>query len=254
MGKRINTITKLFFVICFALYQMVIIAQVQYERNSNSDKIDLNLLKDIDGNEYKVVRIGDQVWMAENLRTNRFRNGDKIDNIKSDDRWARSKKAAWSWYKNAPSNDTLFGKLYNLHAVNDLRCLCPEGWHIPSKEEWNTLIDHVQFTYQNKSYSKLLKSEEGWHQNQNNNKKSGFSAFPGGFRTYRYWDKRQYNPFDPPSNTTFYFVKYFGVWWNSNNGYFLLGYDDNARPKGLEDSRYSAFGFSVRCIKDSFKS
>lgn len=251
MGKIIKTFTKLFLVICFVLHQTVISAQVRHEQKSNSEINDLDLLKDIDGNQYKVVRIGDQVWMAENLRTSRFRNGDKLANIKSDDKWSRSKKGAWSWYKNDPSNDTLYGKLYNLYSVNDQRGICPEGSHIPSKEEWNTLIDYLKFKHGTKSYSKLLKSKQGWHQKLNGNNNSGFSSLPGGFRAYRYWDERQYNPFDPPSNTTFYFANYFGLWWNSNNSYFLMGYDDNARPKkGLEDSRYSAYGFSVRCIRD----
>jgi uncharacterized protein (TIGR02145 family) len=249
MGERIKTYMKLFLVFCFVLFQTFISAQTHYEQKAIYNNNDLDLLTDIDGNQYKVVRIGDQVWMAENLRTSRFRNGDKLDYIKSNDKWSKSKKAAWSWYENDPLNDSLYGKLYNSYSVNDKRCLCPTGWHVPSKNEWNILKEFLQFTYGTKNYQNLLKSNYGWHQELNGIDYIGFNGLPGGFRSYRYYDERLYNPLDPPSNTTFYHAHFFGVWWLSSNDYFFLSYKDLIYPKQL-DSRYSSFGFSVRCVKD----
>jgi uncharacterized protein (TIGR02145 family) len=96
-----------------------------------------------DGKVYKTVKIGDQVWMAENLNTDRFRNGDLILEAKTNEDWenaCKNKQPAWCYYENNPNNEERFGKLYNWYAIVDSRGLSPEGWHLGSEKEKNELI------------------------------------------------------------------------------------------------------------------
>lgn len=101
---------------------------------------DENTVIDIDGNIYKTVRIGNQTWMAENLKVRRYRNGDLIPNIQDNKAWCNLKIGAWCNYDNQQFYESQYGKLYNWFALDDNRILAPEGWHIPSYSEWETLI------------------------------------------------------------------------------------------------------------------
>lgn len=92
---------------------------------------------------YKTVTIGTQVWMKENLNVSTFRNGDPIPEAKTDEEWKAAgdaKQPAWCYYDNDPNNGAKYGKLYNWYAVNDSRGLAPEGWHVPTDQEWTDLI------------------------------------------------------------------------------------------------------------------
>jgi uncharacterized protein (TIGR02145 family) len=91
----------------------------------------------------KQVKIGDKVWMAENLNVDHFRNGDEIPEARTIAEW-RSGSPAWCYYNNDPANATKYGKLYNAAALNDPRGLAPEGWHVPSHIEFNQLVDDAQ--------------------------------------------------------------------------------------------------------------
>jgi uncharacterized protein (TIGR02145 family) len=96
-----------------------------------------------DGKVYKTVKIGDQIWMAENLNAERFRNGDIIPEAKTNEVWenaCKNKQPAWCYYENNPNNEERFGKLYNWYAIIDSRGLSPEGWHLGSEKEKNELI------------------------------------------------------------------------------------------------------------------
>ena len=108
---------------------------------------------------FKTVVIGSQTWMAENLNIEKFRNGDSIPEIKNDKDWEKAineKKPAWCYYNNDPENGSKYGKLYNWYAVNDKRGLAPEGWHIPSDDEWTGLTDYLGGRY---SCGKKLKMQ-----------------------------------------------------------------------------------------------
>ena len=94
---------------------------------------------DIDGNVYRTVKIGTQVWMAEKLKTTRYRNGDPIPNVTDNPQWISLKTGALCWYKNDEANKATYGSLYNWFAVADSRNIAPVGWHVPSDEEWTTL-------------------------------------------------------------------------------------------------------------------
>jgi len=110
-------------------------------------------LKDArDGKVYKTVKIGQQEWMAENLNSTHFKNGDSIREVKTDAEWINasiSKHPVWCYYKNSPVNGEKYGKLYNWYAVTDPRGLAPEGWHFASGKEIQDLIQTVNSTSQN---------------------------------------------------------------------------------------------------------
>lgn len=95
-------------------------------------------MKDIEENVYKTVKIGDQIWMAENLNVEKFRNYETIPEAKTKSEWeeaGENKQPAWCYYDNDPVNGAKYGKLYNWYAVIDPRGLAPSGWHIPNEAE-----------------------------------------------------------------------------------------------------------------------
>jgi hypothetical protein len=97
---------------------------------------------DIDRNVYKTIVIGNQTWMAENLRTIHYQNGDELQNVADTAQWARLESGAYCNYNNTEDPDTIatYGRLYNWYAVADSRNIAPKGWHVASASEWNTLI------------------------------------------------------------------------------------------------------------------
>ena len=94
---------------------------------------------DIDGNVYETVQIGNQHWMAENLKVTHYNNGSEILNITSNGDWGDLSIGAYGDYDNSPNISNNYGRLYNWFVIVDERGVCPEGWHIPSDEEFMTL-------------------------------------------------------------------------------------------------------------------
>ena len=195
------------------------------------------------------VNIGTQVWMTKNLNVDKFRNGDPIPEAKTNKEWlaaGENQHPAWAYYDNDPSNGEKYGKLYNWYAVNDPRGLAPEGWHVPSIEEWNTLIKNLdgKSTWRDNSFAgEQLKSNFGWKENVNSNLNSGFLALPGGFRDFE---------------GRFFSMYYHGYWWSSDEvsnhqfSPFVALYVNIHTSKspvhaGLVQSK--GIGYSVRCIK-----
>ena len=128
---------------------LILIPQINCQKNGVIEPGDIiieesNPITDIDGNVYKTVRIGDQIWMAENLNVSHFRNGDVITQAESREEWVQAAsegKPAWCYYDNNPENGNKYGKLYNWFAIVDPRGISPEGWHISSDNEWTTLTN-----------------------------------------------------------------------------------------------------------------
>jgi uncharacterized protein (TIGR02145 family) len=105
---------------------------------------------------FKSTKIGKQVWMAENLNVDKFRNGDPIQEVKSQQDWIIAdslKIPVWCYVDFDQAKNKSYGKLYNWYAVSDSRGLAPIGWHVPTKEEWTTLIDYTNNTYVQKDNS-----------------------------------------------------------------------------------------------------
>ncbi len=188
------------------------------------------------GSEIKSVKIGNQVWMAENLNVDHYRNGDPIPTGLSNSQWESTTKGAYAIYNDDPANEKIYGKLYNWYAVYDSRGLCPTGWHVPSDAEWRTLENYLGGIA---VAGGKLKSTSWWKTpNTGATNSSGFNAFPGG---YRYFDG-PYN--DIGSN---------GFWWSSTETSSLyawfrkLGYNNS---NVLRDVNVKQYGFSVRCVRD----
>ncbi len=205
-------------------------------------------VKDIDGNVYKTITIGSQTWMAENLRTAHYQNGDSIDNVKGQAQWEKLITGAWCTYNNTINPDSIatFGFLYNGYAVLDSRNIAPAGWHVPTTVDWDTLVTYVaegdasSDSVGNNPIAGGRLKEAGtlhWgHENQADNS-SGFTALPGGLR------------YD-----SFLYLDYMGIYWTS----ILYGQTGllNERLMGTQflsitiGAVSQAAGTSVRCIKN----
>jgi uncharacterized protein (TIGR02145 family) len=195
-------------------------------------------VSDFEGNTYKTVRIGSQVWMAESLRTRTFNDGTEISYIADAADWGELTTPGFCWYNNdeASYKDT-FGALYNFYAVISGN-LCPAGWHVPSRDEWQQLRDVLGDTL---TGGGKLKEEGTLHWNHPNSGATnitGFTAMPAGIRYLE---------------GTFSSLSSFTSFWSStvydiNNGwYFSLYYNDAVAGMNKTSQRD---GFSVRCVKD----
>ena len=152
---------------------------------------------DIDGNVYKTVRIGDQIWMTENLKVTHYRNGDLIPTGYNDEEWANLNVGAYCFYNDDPKNIDIYGNLYNEYTVEDRRGIAPKGWHVPSAEEWIKLVE-LNCPNESKApqwreihtcyYGGKLKEvgDVHWKPSEltksNADNESSFTALPGGFR------------------------------------------------------------------------
>lgn len=113
---------------------------------------------DVDGNEYKTVTIGGQTWMAENLRTTHFQNGEAIRYIPNGNEWGLNYETpAYSWYGNDKENRTVYGAYYNWQSAFDKRNIAPKGWRVPTKDDWATLFKNIQ------NNSMVLREESSAH-------------------------------------------------------------------------------------------
>lgn len=188
------------------------------------------------------VKIGDQIWMNQNLDCETFNNGDWIPYIEYDEDWEEAGEnghPGWCYYKYESSNNYKYGKLYNWHAVNDPRGLASEGWRIPTEEDWIILTDYLGG---DDVAGTKIKSSNGWAGEGNGINESGFSAVPGGFRDSfgKFEDE-----FNDGENCIF--------WTSTANDEVDalsrgLFYNSNKVFRGNYDSKGN--GFSVRCIKE----
>ena len=193
---------------------------------------------DIDGNTYKTVRIGNQLWMAENLKVTHYRNGDAIPNITNKSKWENTTNGAYCNFNDNEVNVATYGRLYNWYTVNDNRKIAPDGWHVPTNDEWKTLVVFLGGS----SFAGGKMKESGtvhWRSpNTSATNESGFSGLPGGYRYSfgHYIDMGNYAYF---WSSTEYHTNY--AW--------SRGLDFNLSVAGRNGS-HKKEGISVRCIKD----
>ena len=206
----------------------------------NSD-LTYGTVMDIDGNAYKTIQIGTQTWMAENLKTTKYANGDLIGTTTPDTLDILNESAPkYQWaYDGNESIVALYGRLYTWFAVTDSRNVCPTGWHVPSDEEWSTLGTNLG------GYDAGKLRETGtFHWLSPNNgatNETGFTALPGGFRYY---------------DGSYLFNRSAGYWFSSteysdytmNHAYIMDIYYNNSSI--YRDDFNKREGCSVRCIKD----
>ena len=199
---------------------------------------------DIDGNVYNTVQIGNQCWTQSNLKVSKYRNGLSIST--GNNAWQSTITGAYAFYDNNVLNDNLFGKLYNHNAVTDSSGLCPTGWRIPSRNDFEDLANAVggrNSAALSLRSTSVLPNPEGWaNNNSGSNNISGFSALGGGLR-------------DPSGVSSF--LNQCGLWWTSTLGVvgspttpyaavICLGNNELSHSGGS-----SGYGFSVRCLKKS---
>ncbi len=143
------------------------------------------ILTDVDGNNYNIIQIGNQIWMKENLKVSKYRNGDSIQTNLNNADWASNNTGAFDIYENNPNNNIGYGKLYNFFAVSNPKGLCPLGWKVPNLDDMNILFDYLGGT-RNESgtpyVGEKLKQAFGWLGTNRGNNVSGFSANAGGKR------------------------------------------------------------------------
>lgn len=194
---------------------------------------------DIDGHEYSTVTICDQVWMAENLKVTHYRNGDPIPKATDGTEWSTLTTGAYCNYNNDDGNADIYGSLYNWHAVNDFRGLAPEGWHVPSDAEWQTLIDCLGGSAIAGGKMKEIGTEHWAGPNEGSTNESGFTALPGGFRLH-------------PSDY-FYGLTYWADFWSfteydTEKAYYRAIFCNSLNVS--RDCYTKQHGFSIRCVKD----
>jgi uncharacterized protein (TIGR02145 family) len=206
-------------------------------------------MTDIDGNVYKTIKIGNQVWMAENLKVTRYRNGDPIPSATSKSQWKNLRSGAYCAYNNNNGNVSTYGLLYNWYAIDDSRNIAPEGWHMPTDEEWKELEMHLGMSRSEADDTGWRGTDEGgklkeagtthWSSpNSGATNSSGFTALPGGYRLL---------------NGTFLLMGDYGDWWSDTaySSVFAwrrsLSYDSSGVYRDYNDRQS---GFSVRLVRD----
>lgn len=220
-----------------------------------------NIVIDKEGNKYKTVQIGDQIWMAENLRSTKYSNGTTILNVTDKNLWALLLNAnndkGYCYYNNNLNGEKdIYGALYTFAAaVNgtpsayniDVQGVCPDGWHIPSHTEWKQLEIFLGMSkamidttaWRGTIEAKKIKATFGWKNEGNGTDDFGFCALPGGIRG--------------ANEGEFESITRYGYWWSSTDGldgrawarYMFYKYDEiGAYPI------YKSVGASVRCVKN----
>lgn len=207
----------------------------------------INLVSDIEGNSYKTVKIGTQIWMAENLKTTKYNDGTSIPVVTDIAAWVALNTPAYCWYNNdEAANKNIYGALYNWYAVdvvtNGGKNICPTGWHLSSDEEWQTLIS---FNGGMSTAGGKLKEAGLVHwvsPNLGATNESGFNALPGGMRI--------------DFTGIFSYLGENSMWWSSTvatpGNPFIWGLFYERTDIGFNGSVVGkeTQGRSVRCLKD----
>ena len=196
---------------------------------------------DIDGNVYQAISIGTQVWMTESLRVKHYRNGDEIPIVSNSSTWINLTTGAYCSYDNFFANAIEYGSLYNWFAVNDSRNIAPEGWHVASLSEWDTLINYLGGYSIAGGKLKEAGTDHWQFPNTGATNESGFTGLPGGLRAEH--------------DGNFYNMGITAFFWTSTESqvvplqaHNVLLYQNSAAM--LTDMNEKEAGFSVRCIKD----
>lgn len=191
---------------------------------------------DIDQNIYNTITIGEQTWMAQNLRTTTYNDGEPINNLITDDKWYQDSVGGYCWYENNIDYKNTIGALYNGYNIETNK-LCPTGWHIPSDDDWFELVDYLNNHGFENYHAEALKTEYGWINNSNGVNHYGFSALPSGYR----------NEIGGSHD-----INSFAGYWSSDKNHLSQHYvrklnTNNTLQPWIANRNV---GMAVRCIKD----
>ncbi len=205
---------------------------VSKSTQTNTQSLQIKKVKDSE-----IVMIGTQAWAVKNLNVSTFRNGDTIQEAKTNEEWVKAgeaRKPAWCYYNNDTLAGQKYGKLYNWYAVNDLRGLAPDGWTISSAEDWTKLMYNLGGAG---GAGTKMKSTSGWLEGNNGNNVSGFTGLPGGYRV---------------ENGIFKNIGSTGIWWSSTESNSLSAFDHYLMFSGSlgKSSNPKQRGESVRCMME----
>lgn len=209
------------------------------------------IMKDVEGNAYKTIKIGNQVWMAENLRATKYNDSTDIPLVADSAAWSNLNTPGYCWYGNdSVDNAATYGAIYNWHVVNTGK-LCPADWHVPTEDEWKELemaLGMTQASVDSSGWrgtdegSKLAGNADLWAGGDLKNNagfdSSGFVGLPGGYR---------YN------NGVFENIHISGDWWNMteyNATQVWYRGIDFRYSKVFRGKALKEVGLSVRCIKN----
>jgi len=199
-------------------------------------------LADADGNRYNIIEIGTQWWMAENLKTTKFNDGTIIPLITDNSVWPTLTTPGYGWYDNDITNKDIYGALYNWYTVQSGK-LCPDGWHVPTDEDWTTLSEFLGGPHVAGGKLKEAGTLHWKDPNTGATDDYEFTALPGGYR----------HPEVGEFGGKFYNLTHLGFWWSSTrfsttNAYVrIMGYDNTSVSPQTAGALTT--GASVRCLK-----
>ena len=244
---------KLIKISVLVLFVILVINACKKEKSDNptngkttavfNPNVSYGTITDQDGNIYKTVTIGTQTWMAENLRTTKYRDGSAIPNITDNTDWTNLTTGAYCNYNNTKRADTIatYGRLYNWYAATDSRNIAPTGWHIPTDAEWTTLTTYLGGPGVAGGKMKETGTTHWTSPNNGATNESGLTCLPSSSRCN--------------SVGTFEYLGYYGYYWSSTQSQYDVG---SAQERGLAYSdagclvgiTYVTCGFAVRLVKD----
>jgi Fibrobacter succinogenes major domain (Fib_succ_major). len=214
-----------------------------YSKDLTFRTCNIETVSDYDGNIYNTVTIGTQVWMAENLKTTKYRNGDPIPNVTDSTQWINLSTGAYCNYNNDVNNANIYGRLYNGWAVGDSRKIAPTGWHVASDDDWTKLTDYLGVFVAGNKIKESGPSHWGSLNCWGDTNESGFTALPSGVRE---------------NNGEFVGIGALSNWWSSTKDTTKISiwdtdwYSSNVRGSDWSISFEAGLdGCSVRCVKDN---
>jgi len=243
------------------IYRILAISSISNSAFSASTRITTNTFPvvDIDGNTYKTIAIGAQVWMAENLNVTHYRDGTAIPHLTSGGDWESTIAGSYCYVNNKSSNGGTYGALYNWYAVKDSRNIAPVGWHVPTDDEWKELEmalgmsqsdagDHGRGRGEWEG-SKLAGSTDlwangsnikGWSSSQNHAEfgSSGFNALPGSYRV---------------DIGDFMLLGFDANFWSATENTSTDAWSRDLNFGSRSVNRFyssKSYGFSIRCVRD----
>lgn len=195
------------------------------------------LVTDVDGNNYEIIKIGNQWWMAENLKTARYADGTIIPLVEDNTDWINTNTGAMCYYNNDPTYKAIYGGIYNWYCTISSHKLCPSGWHVPSDAEWEVLIRTLGPS--DAGYKLKEAGDAHWTSGNVADNSSGFTALPGGSRHY--------------ADGQFNYLQTNGYWWSSTDSATIKAFNRNLwyGERGVSrDCLNQKNGFNIRCIQD----